>query len=108
MLEKYAHVFPAMVTPMNEDGSFNYEVAKKHADWMMDNGIGGIGVLMAAGEYQSMSLEEHMEYVNIMVPYIKIANIAYKKFPLLNPGRLLKNPFLVSVIINPRKIFLNF
>lgn len=47
MLEKYAHVFPAMVTPMNEDGSFNYEVAKKHADWMMDNGIGGIGVLMA-------------------------------------------------------------
>ena len=63
MLEKYAHVFPAMVTPMNEDGSFNYEVAKKHADWMMDNGIGGIGVLMAAGEYQSMSLEEHMEYV---------------------------------------------
>lgn len=71
MLEKFAHVFPAMVTPMNEDGSFNYEVAKKHADWMMDNGIGGIGVLMAAGEYQSMSLEEHMEYVNIMVPYIK-------------------------------------
>ena len=58
MLEKFAHVFPAMVTPMKEDGSFNYEVAKKHADWMMDNGIGGIGVLMAAGEYQSMSLEE--------------------------------------------------
>lgn len=51
MLEKFAHVFPAMVTPMKEDGSFNYEVAKKHADWMMDNGIGGIGVLMAAGEY---------------------------------------------------------
>ena len=40
MLEKFAHVFPAMVTPMKEDGSFNYEVAKKHADWMMDNGIG--------------------------------------------------------------------
>ena len=58
MLEKFAHVFPAMVTPMNEDESFNYEVAKKHADWMMDNGIGGIGVLMAAGEYQSVSLEE--------------------------------------------------
>lgn len=70
-LEKFTHVFPAMVTPMNEDGSFNYEAAKKHADWMMDNGIGGIGVLMAAGEYQSMTLEEHKEYVNKMVPYIK-------------------------------------
>lgn len=70
-LEKFTHVFPAMVTPMKEDGSFNYEAAKKHADWMMDNGIGGIGVLMAAGEYQSMSLEEHKKYVNTMVPYIK-------------------------------------
>ena len=39
-LDKFTHVFPAMVTPMNEDGSFNYEVAKKHIDWMMDNGIG--------------------------------------------------------------------
>ena len=27
-LEKFTHVFPAMVTPMNEDGSFNYDVAK--------------------------------------------------------------------------------
>lgn len=70
-MSKFTHVFPAMVTPMKEDGSFNYEVAKKHADWMIDNGIGGIGVLMAAGEYQSMSLDEHKAYVNEMVPYIK-------------------------------------
>ncbi|RGY99673.1 dihydrodipicolinate synthase family protein [Clostridium sp. AM58-1XD] len=70
-MSKFTHVFPAMVTPMYEDGSFNYEAAKKHADWMIENGIGGIGVLMAAGEYQSMSLEEHKAYVNEMVPYIK-------------------------------------
>lgn len=70
-LEKFTHVFPAMVTPINEDGTFNYEVAKKHADWMIDNGIGGIGVLMASGEYQSITLEQHKEYVNEMVPYIK-------------------------------------
>ncbi len=70
-LEKFTHVFPAMVTPFKADGSFNYEVAKKHADWMIDNGIGGIGVLMAAGEYQSITLEQHKEYVREMVPYIK-------------------------------------
>ncbi|MGI5931467.1 MAG: dihydrodipicolinate synthase family protein [Eubacterium sp.] len=70
-LEKFTHVFPAMVTPMYEDGSFNYDAAKKHADWMIDNGIGGIGVLMASGEYQSVTLEEHKEYVNNMVPYVK-------------------------------------
>ena len=70
-LEKFAHVFPAMVTPMNEDGSFNYEAAKKHLDWMNKNGIGGVGILMAAGEYQSVSIEEHKEYCDVMVPYAK-------------------------------------
>lgn len=71
MNEKFARIFPAMVTPMNEDGSFNYESAKKHMDWMFENGITGMGVLMASGEYQSMTLDEHKEYVNIMVPYAK-------------------------------------
>lgn len=70
-MNKFARVFPAMVTPMHEDGSFNYEVAKKHMDWMFDNGITGVGILMAAGEYQSVSLEEHKAYVNEMVPYAK-------------------------------------
>jgi len=60
-----------MVTPLNEDGSFNYEVAKKHASWMISEGIGGIGVLMASGEYQSVTLEQHKAYVREMVPYIK-------------------------------------
>ena len=62
MVDKFAHVFPAMVTPIGEDGSFRYDVAKKHAKWMIDQGIGGIGVLMAAGEYQSITLEQHKAY----------------------------------------------
>jgi 4-hydroxy-tetrahydrodipicolinate synthase len=60
-----------MVTPFNEDGSFNYEAAKKHADWMISEGINGLGILMAAGEYQSVTLEQHKEYVREMVPYVK-------------------------------------
>ena len=71
MVDKFAHVFPAMVTPIGEDGSFRYDVAKKHAKWMIDQGIGGIGVLMAAGEYQSITLEQHKAYCNEMIPYIK-------------------------------------
>ena len=60
-----------MVTPMKEDGSFHYEAAKKHASWMLDSGITGVGVLMAAGEYQSVSMEEHKTYVREMVPFVK-------------------------------------
>lgn len=70
-MNKYERVFPAMVTPFNEDGSFNYEAAKKHADWMISEGIDGLGILMAAGEYQSVTLEQHKEYVREMVPYVK-------------------------------------
>lgn len=70
-MNKFSHIYPAMVTPMNDDGSFNYEAAKKHMKWMFDNGITGIGILMASGEYQSMSLEEHKAYVNEMVPFAK-------------------------------------
>ena len=70
-MNKFAHVYPAMVTPMHEDGSFNLEAAKKHADWMISEGIDGLGILMAAGEYQSMSLEEHKAYIREMVPYVK-------------------------------------
>lgn len=71
MNNKFAHVFPAMVTPINGDGTFNYKTAKKHVDWMLDEGIGGIGVLMAAGEYQSITMEEHKAYCREMIPYIK-------------------------------------
>lgn len=70
-MNKFAHVYPAMVTPFNEDGSFNFETAKRHADWMISQGIDGVGVLMAAGEYQSVTLEEHKTYVREMVPYVK-------------------------------------
>lgn len=75
-MNKFAHVYPAMVTPMNADGSFNYEAAKKHADWMIAEGIDGLGILMAAGEYQSMSLEEHKAYVREMVPYVKAKGVS--------------------------------
>ena len=73
-MNKFAHVYPAMVTPMHEDGSFNLEAAKKHADWMISEGIDGLGILMAAGEYQSMSLEEHKAYIREMVPFNLLRN----------------------------------
>ena len=75
-MNKFAHVYPAMVTPMFEDGRLNVEVAKKHADWMISEVIDGLGILMAAGEYQSVTLEEHKAYVREMVPYVKEKGIS--------------------------------
>ena len=70
MTAKFAHVYPAVVTCFDEDGNFNYDMSSRHLDWLIENGLTGLGLLMASGEYQSMSLEEHKAYVRKMVPYV--------------------------------------
>lgn len=71
MKKGFNGIFAVPITPFHKDGTFNYEAAKKHLDWLIENGVHGIVLLGATGEYQSVSLEEHMEYVRTMVPYIK-------------------------------------
>jgi 4-hydroxy-tetrahydrodipicolinate synthase len=64
-------VYAVSVTPFNEDGSFNISSAKKHLDNLIQNGIQGICVLGATGEYQSVSNEEHKEYVKEILTYLR-------------------------------------
>lgn len=64
-------VYAVAVTPFQKDGTFDYESAKKNLDWLIENGVQGVCILGATGEYQSISDEEHMEYVKEIVPYIK-------------------------------------
>ena len=71
MNNQFARVYPAVVTPFNKDGTFCFTAAKKHADWMIGEGLTGLGILMASGEYQSVSMEEHKAYIHEMVPYLK-------------------------------------
>lgn len=70
MNPNFKGVYAVAVTPFKEDGSFDFEAAKKHLDWLIENGVHGICVLGATGEYQSVSDEEHMQYVKEVVPYI--------------------------------------
>lgn len=67
----FCGVYAVAVTPFQKDGTFDYESAKKNLDWLIENGVQGICILGATGEYQSISDEEHMEYVKEIVPYIK-------------------------------------
>lgn len=71
MNKKFAGVYAVVVTPFREDGSFDLEAAKKHLDWLIANGVKGICVLGATGEYQSITDREHKEYVRQIVPYIR-------------------------------------
>lgn len=71
MNKKFEGVYAVVVTPFQEDGSFDLEAAKKHLDWLIASGVKGVCVLGATGEYQSITDKEHKEYIRQIIPYIK-------------------------------------
>ena len=71
MMDKLKGVYAVVVTPFKKNGEFDVDAAKSHLDWLIDNGVKGACILGATGEYQSVSDEEHMEYVREIVPYVK-------------------------------------
>lgn len=71
MNNNFRGVYPVVVTPFNEDGSFRIEAAKQHADWLIECGVKSMIILGATSEYQSLSNEEHKYYISQMVPYLK-------------------------------------
>lgn len=57
----------AIVTPMNADGSINYEEFGKLIDFQIENSIDGIVVCGTTGEASTMTDEEHIEAIRFTV-----------------------------------------
>lgn len=70
-MRKFEGIYPVPVTPFNESGEFNFEESKKNLDKLIEAGVHGLCILGATGEYQSISLQEHKNYVKEIVPYVK-------------------------------------
>lgn len=70
-MRKFEGIYPVPVTPFNERGEFNFEESKKNLDKLIEAGVHGLCILGATGEYQSISLQEHKNYVKEIVPYVK-------------------------------------
>ena len=67
----------AIITPMNEDGSVNYEEFAKFIDFQIENGTDAIVVCGTTGESSTLKVVEHneaikwcVEYVNHRIPVI--------------------------------------
>ena len=71
MNKQFQGIYAVVVTPFHEDGTFDVESAKKNLDWLIEQGVQGVCILGATGEYQSITDEEHMAYVKEIVPYVK-------------------------------------
>jgi len=60
----------AIITPMHEDGSVNYEAFKKLVEFQIENGTDAIIVCGTTGEASTLSHEEHLEVIKYCVEVV--------------------------------------
>ncbi len=61
----------ALVTPMQEDGSVDYDALRRLVDWHAAEGTDCIGVVGTTGESPTVSVEEHCEIIRVAVEHAK-------------------------------------
>jgi 4-hydroxy-tetrahydrodipicolinate synthase len=61
----------ALVTPMHEDGSVDYDALRRLIDWHIAEGTDCIGVVGTTGESPTVSVEEHCEIIRVSVAHAK-------------------------------------
>ena len=59
----------ALVTPMHEDGSIDYDALKHVIDWHIAEGTDCIGVVGTTGESPTVSMEENCEVIRAAVKF---------------------------------------
>ena len=60
----------ALITPMNADGSLNYDSMGKLIDYQIENGTDAFVICGTTGEPSTMTHEEHIETIRFAVSYI--------------------------------------
>ena len=61
----------ALVTPMHEDGSVDFDALRRLVDWHVEQGTDCIGVVGTTGESPTLSVEEHCEVIRVAVEHAK-------------------------------------
>ncbi len=60
----------ALITPMNQDGSINYEQLRNLIDWHIKNGTDGIVAVGTTGESATLPVEEHLAVIEATVKHV--------------------------------------
>lgn len=59
----------ALVTPMHEDGSVDYDALRALIDWHVAEGTDCVGVVGTTGESPTVSVQEHCEIIRVAVQH---------------------------------------
>ncbi|MFY9478223.1 MAG: 4-hydroxy-tetrahydrodipicolinate synthase [Aquabacterium sp.] len=57
----------ALITPMHDDGSVDYDALRRLIDWHIAEGTDCIGVVGTTGESPTVSVDEHCEIIRVAV-----------------------------------------
>ena len=61
----------ALVTPMQEDGSIDFNALRRLIDWHIAEGTDCIGVVGTTGESPTVSVEEHCDIIRVAVEHAR-------------------------------------
>jgi 4-hydroxy-tetrahydrodipicolinate synthase len=61
----------ALVTPMHEDGSIDYDGLKSLIDWHVAEGTDCLGVVGTTGESPTVTVDEHCEIIRVSVEHAR-------------------------------------
>jgi 4-hydroxy-tetrahydrodipicolinate synthase len=61
----------ALVTPMRDDGSVDYDALRRLIDWHVEEGTQCIGVVGTTGESPTVTVDEHCEIIRVAVEHAR-------------------------------------
>ena len=68
---------PALITPMQDNGSVDYAALRKLIDWHVAEGTDALGIVGTSGESPTVNVEEHREILRVSVEQ------AAKRIPII-------------------------
>ena len=69
MMQVLSGSIVALVTPMEENGSVDFNAIKKLVDWHVKEGTSGIVAVGTSGESATLEIDEHLEVIKSVVKY---------------------------------------
>tara|TARA_B100002019_G_scaffold262639_1_gene250172 strand:- start:1257 stop:2144 length:888 start_codon:yes stop_codon:yes gene_type:complete len=69
MMQVLSGSIVALVTPMDENGSVDFNAIKKLVDWHVNEGTNGIVAVGTSGESATLEIDEHLEVIRSVVKY---------------------------------------
>src|SRR6187549_565506 len=61
----------ALVTPMRDDGSVDYDALRRLIDWHVDEGTQCLAVVGTTGESPTVTVDEHCEIIRVAVEHAR-------------------------------------